>query len=75
MGKTPVIATVAMKKVAAVCLSPRRRSPPMRAMSCSPCRPWITAPLPRNRQALKKACVMRCAVPAANAPTPTPMNM
>ena len=51
------------------------RSPPMRWMSCSPCSPWITAPEPRKRQALKKACVTRCIVPAKNAPTPTPMNM
>ena len=75
MGNTPVIATVATKNVAAVCLSPARRRPPIRAKSCSPCRPWITAPLPRKRQALKNACVMRWAVPAANAPTPTPTNM
>jgi len=34
-----------------------RASPPMRRTSCSPDIAWITLPAPRNRQALKNACV------------------
>ena len=33
------------------------RRPPMRFMSCSSCRPWMTEPAPRNSSALKKAWV------------------
>ena len=36
---------------------------------------WITLPAPRNSSALKNACVIRCQMPAENAPTPTPRNM
>ena len=32
-------------------------SPPILRMSCSPESAWITLPAPRNRQALKNACV------------------
>ena len=32
--------------------------PPMRRMSCSSCRPWMTEPEPRNSRALKKAWVI-----------------
>ena len=39
------------------------------------CIAWITEPAPRNRQALKKACVKTWKKPAVNAPTPTPRNM
>src|ERR1041384_6281853 len=65
---------VAIRNVARV-EGMKRRRPPIRVMSCSPCRPWITAPEPRKRHALKNACVTRCIVPAKKAPTPTPMNM
>ena len=36
---------------------------------------WMTAPDPRNKSALKKACVIRWNTPAVYAPTPTPKNM
>src|SRR2546427_553131 len=74
MGRMPVMAMVATRKVVRVD-GRYFRSPPILWMSCSPCSPWMTAPDPRNRHALKKACVTRCMVPAKNAPTPTPMNM
>ena len=35
----------------------RRASPPILRTSCSPPSAWITLPAPRNRQALKNACV------------------
>src|SRR6266581_7278638 len=35
----------------------------------------MTLPEPRNSRALKKACVMRWKIPAANAPTPSARNM
>ena len=42
-----VIAVIGMK----------RRSRPIRRMSCSSCIPWITEPEPRKSSALKKAWV------------------
>ena len=57
-GGMPAIARVAMTNVACVhgmC----RSSPPIFLMSCSPDMAWMTEPAPRNRSALKKACVMR----------------
>ena len=53
----------------------REDSPPIFRRSCSPPRPWMTLPAPRNRSALKKACVTRWKMPAAYAPTPTAANM
>ena len=47
------------------------RRPPILRMSCSPPIAWITEPEPRNRQALKNACVIRWNMPAVYAPTPT----
>ena len=46
-------------------------------MSASPCAPTacITEPAPRNRQALKNACVKTWKMPAANAPQPAAANM
>ncbi len=41
-----------------------RNKPPIRFMSCSPRRPWITDPAARNSSALKKAWVMRWNMPA-----------
>ena len=55
-GGTPAIASHPTMNVAAVTGS-HRRSPPIRFMSCSSWRPWITDPAPRNNRALKKACV------------------
>ena len=57
-GGRPAIAAVATAKVANV-TGMRFASPPMLRMSCSPPSAWITLPAPRNRQALKKACVYR----------------
>ena len=39
-------------------------------MSCSRDIAWITLPAPRNRSALKNACVIRWKIAAENAPTP-----
>ncbi len=44
-------------------------------MSCSPPIAWMTDPLPRNKRALKNACVIRWNAPAAYAPTPIAVNM
>jgi hypothetical protein len=55
-GMTPAIASHPTTNVSAV-TGMKRRRPPMRVMSCSPRRPWITDPAPRNSSALKKACV------------------
>ena len=40
------------------------RSPPILRMSCSWWQARITDPDPRNRQALKNACVIRWKIPA-----------
>jgi hypothetical protein len=69
IGKMPAMASVAQRNVQKVTGSLLAR-PPMRRRSCSPLRAWITEPLPRNSRALKKACVIRWKIPAANAPTP-----
>ena len=55
-GGMPAMAAVAMAKVQNV-TGMRLRKPPILRMSCSPPSAWITLPAPRNRQALKKACV------------------
>src|SRR5690349_24743409 len=46
-------------------------------MSASPCAPTacITEPAPRNKHALKNACVNTWKKPAANAPQPAAANM
>ena len=51
------------------------RSAPMRRMSCSWCMPWMTDPDPRNKSALKKACVIMWKMAATYAPDPTARNM
>ena len=56
-GGIPAIAAVAIAKVAKV-TGIFRASPPIFMMSCSPDKAWITLPAPRNRQALKNACVV-----------------
>ena len=56
---------------ASPCPSPWPSSPCAHAW----CTAWITAPAPRKRSALKKACVIRWKTPAVNAPTPTARNM
>src|SRR5580765_6146916 len=66
---TPAIASVATAIVACVHGS-LGASPPMFRMSCSSESAWITEPAPRNRSALKNACVMTWKMPAPNAPTP-----
>ncbi len=73
-GGTPAIAIDEIAKVQNVQGIFALR-PPIFVMSCSPPIPWMTEPDPRKRQALKNACVNRWKTPAANAPTPTPMNM
>ena len=55
-GQKPAMAAVAMAKVQKVTGIFLRR-PPILRTSCSPPSAWITLPAPRNRQALKKACV------------------
>src|SRR5207248_6304786 len=50
-------------------------SPPMRRMSCSPPREWITEPEQRKSRALKKACVNRWKIATQYAPTPNARNM
>jgi len=64
------MATAAQTRVANV-MGVLRRSPPILRMSCSPLQAWMTLPAPRNRSALKKACVTRWKMPAEKAPTPT----
>src|SRR5216117_1078731 len=44
-----------------------RRSPPILRMSCSPPRPWMTDPDPRNSSALKNAWVARWKIAATGA--------
>ncbi len=65
------VAAVIVQKVHGMCL----RRPPMRRMSCSPPRAWITEPAPRNSKPLKKAWVIRWKMPAENAATPQARNM
>ena len=49
---------------------------PRASTSCSTwCMAWITAPAPRNRQPLKKACVITWKMLAEYAPTPAARNM
>ena len=55
---TPVSASVPMIIISQV-IGIMRNSPPILRMSCSSWTPWITAPEPRNKSALKKACVNR----------------
>ena len=50
-------------------------SPPIWRISSTPCRAWITAPAPKNRQALKNAWVVRWNMPTLKAPSPQAMNM
>src|SRR4029453_7437031 len=71
---TPAMARQPMnivRWVTGMCL----RSPPIFRMSCSPDMAWMTEPEPRNRSALKKACVIRWKTPAAKAPTPQARNI
>ena len=56
-GGMPAIASQPTMNVAAV-IGMTLRSAPMRRKSCSPCRPWMTEPAPRNSRALKQACVI-----------------
>ena len=68
-GGMPAMARTATANVA--CVRGRwRRRPPILQMFCSPDIAWMTEPAPRNRSALKKACVMRWKMEAENAPTP-----
>jgi len=73
-GKMPAIANVEMTNVMCVTGIHFLR-PPILRMSCSPPIAWMTLPEPRNKQALKKAWVIKWKMPAAYAPTPMPMNM
>jgi hypothetical protein len=83
-GGTPAMASVANSIVQKV-TGRYFRSPPMLRMSCASaglcvacrawCMEWITAPEPRKRHALKKACVIRWKTPATYAPIPTAANM
>jgi hypothetical protein len=57
-GGSPAIAAVAMAKVTKVTGIFLAR-PPIFRRSCSPDSAWMTLPAPRNRQALKNACVVR----------------
>ena len=54
----PICANVAARKVQNV-IGSRSRRPPISRMSCTPPIAWITEPAPRNKQALKNACVIR----------------
>ena len=63
----PEMARQEMKKVAAV-IGMKAFKPPILRMSCSSCMPWMTEPEPRNKQALKKAWVMRWKMAATKAP-------
>jgi hypothetical protein len=73
-GGTPAMASVDTAMVTKV-IGRYFRSPPMLRMSCASaglcvacsaaCMAWITAPEPRKRQALKKACVIRWKTPDA----------
>src|SRR5215218_4389704 len=67
----PAMAQQEMRKVQRVS-GMKCRMPPMLRMSCDAsvswmraCMAWITEPAPRNRQALKKACVKTWKKPAA----------
>jgi hypothetical protein len=73
-GGTPAMASQPMMKVTEV-IGMNLRRPPIRRMSCSPSRPWITDPDPRNSSALKKACVTMWNTAATYAPVPTARNM
>ena len=55
-GGMPAMAAVATANVTNV-TGMRFASPPILRMSCSPPSAWMTLPAPRNRQALKNACV------------------
>ena len=55
-GGMPAMAAVATANVTKVTGIFRAR-PPIFRMSCSPDMAWITLPAPRNRHALKNACV------------------
>src|SRR5690242_6782665 len=73
-GGMPEIATHAQHIVQNV-IGIFLRRPPIWRMSCSPSSAWITLPAPRNRSALKNACVTTCHTPAPYAPDPMPTNM
>ncbi len=73
-GGTPMMASQPAVKVQNV-QGIRVRNPPIWRMSCSPDRPWITEPEPRNMRALKKAWVTRWKTPTPKAPMPQARNM
>ena len=62
-GQNPIRATVPIHMSHFVFGSAAPR-PPILRTSCSPPSAWITMPAPRNRSALKKACVSRWNMPA-----------
>src|SRR5437763_16942104 len=68
-GGNPAMAIVAIRNVQAV-IGIFFHRPPILRMSCSPLIAWMTDPDPRNRQAVKNACVKRWKIPAVNAATP-----
>ena len=73
-GGSPASAAEAITKVRNVA-GMWWRSPPMSFFMSKLCTAWLTEPEPRNRQALKKACVNRWNTAAVQAPTPSAMTM
>ncbi len=61
---TPEMASAPTRKTGKV-TGRRFLRPPMRRMSCSPPRAWMTLPAARNSRLLKKAWVTRWNMPAA----------
>ena len=51
------------------------RKPPIRNMLCSSSSALMITPAPRNRRALKNACVTKWNMAACQAPTPSARNM
>ena len=68
------MASVAIRKVQNV-VPILWRSPPIFRMSSWPLMACMTLPAARNSSDLKKACVIKWKIPAANTPAPQPRNM
>jgi len=73
-GGTPEIASHPTRNVANV-QAMNARSPPILDSSCSPSRPWMTEPAPRNKSPLKKAWATIRKIAATYAPEPTASTM
>ena len=51
------------------------KQPPIFLISCSFDKPWITEPAPKNKSALKNACVVKWNIAAGYADKPTAKNI